>query len=281
MYKINDSPIIRDNNKLVDNKICLSECHIKTVILQISYALKHRVAPSVQSFPTEPQHRNECLTRCGRTAAFKRRTEHTWRVPTAQKPVCVSTPTAGSRLLGQTNGESLCFLALLTLICSSSVRTQSLYSLWLRKTAISALCSLCCTSDSPFSHFLAFIRFNSSAGWAISLAILVCTVSRSLLYLLIPLWLAELNNILKKEEKALSTNFLQHQNNKFQSLKQQKKKKGKRKKRTISGSCYHVPLCLFCVKHVTGRKIDGEDKSRHVFLQTRQLLITLFLSKVR
>lgn len=170
-------------------------------------------------FLTEPQHRNECLTRRGGTAAFKRCTDDTWCAPTAQKPACVSTPTAGSRVLGQTNGESLCFLALLTLICSSSVRTQSLCSLWLRKTAISALCSLCCTSDSPFSHFLAFIHFNSSAGRAISLAILVCTVSRSLLYLLIPPWLAELNNILKKEEKALSTNFLQRQNNKFQSLK--------------------------------------------------------------
>lgn len=232
--------------------------------------------PSVQSFPTEPQHRNSCLTHWGRTVAFKRCTEDTWCVPTAQKPVCISTPTAGSRVLRQTNGESLCFLAPLTPICSSSVRTQSLCSLWLRKTAISALCSLCCTSDSPFSHFLAFIHFNSSASWAISLAILVGTVSRSLLYLLIPLWLAELNNILKKEEKALSTNFLQHQNNKFQSLKQKKPQQN-----TISGSCYHVPLCLFCVKHVTGRKIDRGDKSRHVFLQTRQLLITLFLSKVR
>lgn len=43
-----------------------------------------------------------------------------------------------------------------------------------RKTVISALCSLCCTSDSQFSHFLAFIHFNSSASSAISLAILVC-----------------------------------------------------------------------------------------------------------
>lgn len=64
---------------------------------------------------------------------------------------------------GQTNEASLRSLDLLTLICSPSVRTQSLCSPWLRKTAISALCSLCCTSDSPFFHFLAFIRFNSSA----------------------------------------------------------------------------------------------------------------------
>lgn len=211
-------------------------------------------------FRLEPQRRNSRLTRWGRTAAFKRCTEDTWRVPTAQQPVCVSTPTAGSRVLGQTNGESLCFLALLTPICSSSVRTQSLCSLWLRKTAISALCSLCCTSDSPFSHFLAFIRFNSSASWAISLAILVCTVSRSLLYLLIPLWLAELNNILKKEEKALSTNFPQHQNNKFQSLKQREKKK----KRLFQAAATTCPS-VFSVSNVWQEEKLMEETNQGMF----------------
>lgn len=83
----------------------------------------------------------------------------------------------------------------LPLICTSAVWTWHLKPPWQTKTVISALCSLCFTSDCPFSYFLSFILFNSSSIWSISPESLLCLGFRSPLYLLIPLWLVELNGI--------------------------------------------------------------------------------------
>lgn len=53
-------------------------------------------------------------------------------------------------------------------------------------------------------HFLAFIHFNSFSCWAISPVILLCPVSRSLLYFINPLW----NWKLKKFKKLHLKSFL-------------------------------------------------------------------------
>lgn len=175
---------------LYSNILCLSlltESEVASKLLN-EPQLRAQLPADTQKHVSRP-HKDE-------VAVFIGCTRDTWQIPTAQKR-CFPRATTGSSF-GDRLMESHYAFWLRSLLFVVVVWEHRACSPRQRKTVISALCSLCCTSDSPFSHFLAFIHFNSSASWAISLAILLCSVSRSLLYLLIPLWLVKLNEILKK-----------------------------------------------------------------------------------